>query len=95
MGHDKGMKRVQLTVHGRVQGVYYRASTEQQARALGVTGWVRNLPDGSVKAEIQGAVQDVDALTRWAHDGPAAARVDRVDVRDIDPVENDSRFEVR
>lgn len=91
----RGMKRVALTAHGRVQGVYYRASTEQQARELGLTGWVRNLPDGSVEAQLQGSERDVDALVRWAHDGPPAARVDRVDVHDIDPVEGDSRFEVR
>lgn len=88
------MRRVRLTVTGRVQGVYFRASTEQRARGLGLTGWVRNLPDGSVEVEAQGADQDVAALIDWCHEGPAYARVARVDVRDVD-VTDDRRFEVR
>lgn len=71
-----------LSITGRVQGVYYRASTVQQALALGLTGWVRNRHDGSVEALVCGAADAVQALIDWAHRGPAMARVDSVEVRD-------------
>jgi acylphosphatase len=72
--------RAHLTVRGRVQGVWYRGAMQEEARALGVTGWVENAPDGSVVAEVEGERPAVDALVAWAHHGPAGARVDRVDV---------------
>lgn len=71
-----------LRVHGRVQGVYYRASTVQQAERLGVSGWVRNRADGSVEALVQGAPDAVQALIDWAHQGPPHAQVERVEVSD-------------
>jgi len=88
------MKRVNVIVSGRVQGVYYRASTQEKAQSLNLSGWVRNLPDGNVEFEAEGSEEDVDALIMWAWSGPAAARVDHVDVRIIDPI-NDSGFEIR
>lgn len=69
-----------LRIHGRVQGVYYRASTVQQAERLGVHGWVRNRADGSVEVLVQGTPDAVQALIDWAHQGPARAQVERVDV---------------
>ncbi|TXK28572.1 acylphosphatase [Ottowia sp. GY511] len=69
-----------LRIHGRVQGVYYRASTVQQAERLGVHGWVRNRADGSVEALVQGTPDAVQALIDWAHQGPARAQVERVEV---------------
>jgi len=69
-----------LRIHGTVQGVYFRQSTVQAAQAHGVTGWVRNRHDGTVEALAVGAPGAVQALTDWAHRGPAAARVDRVEV---------------
>jgi acylphosphatase len=72
--------RAHLTVRGRVQGVWYRGAMQEEARALGVAGWVENAPDGSVVAEVEGERQAVDALVAWAHHGPAGARVNRVDV---------------
>jgi len=72
--------RAHLTVRGRVQGVWYRGAMQEEARALGIAGWVENAPDGSVVAEIEGERPAVDALVAWAHHGPAGARVDRVDV---------------
>ncbi len=74
------MKRLGLRIHGRVQGVYFRESTRQEAERLGVRGWVRNLPDGSVEAQVEGEEAAVDALVRWCHRGPPAARVDEVKV---------------
>lgn len=69
-----------LRVHGKVQAVYFRQSTVQAAQALGVAGWVRNRHDGTVEALAVGAPGAVQALIDWAHRGPAAARVDRVEV---------------
>lgn len=74
-----------LRIHGRVQGVYYRASMVEQAEQLGATGWVRNRADGSVEALVQGAPDVVDALLQWAQRGPANAQVDRVDVAEAEP----------
>jgi len=69
-----------------VQGVGYRAACARRARAAGVGGWVRNLPDGTVEAVFEGPAASVDALVTWCHDGPAYAHVDRVRVVEEDPV---------
>jgi acylphosphatase len=69
-----------LVVRGRVQGVWFRGAMQEEARRLGVVGWVRNADDGSVEAECAGARAAVEALVAWAHRGPPAARVQRVDV---------------
>jgi acylphosphatase len=74
------MTVARLVVRGRVQGVWYRGSMQQEARRLGATGWVRNREDGTVEAEVRGERAVVDALIAWAHKGPDGARVDRVDV---------------
>ncbi len=73
-------KTLRLRIHGRVQGVFFRDSMRRQAEALRVGGWVRNCEDGSVEAVVHGTAEDVDALVRWAHQGPRSARVTRVDI---------------
>ena len=73
-----------LRIHGIVQGVGYRAGFDAQARALGVTGWVRNRRDGSVEAMIRGDETTVQQLITWAQHGPAMARVERIDVVETD-----------
>lgn len=72
--------RVHLKIHGRVQGVYFRASTVQQAQKLGLTGWVGNCPDGSVETVAEGAQQKLEELIAWCRQGPTGARVISVDV---------------
>lgn len=66
-------------VSGRVQGVFFRQSTADTARRLGLDGWVRNCADGSVEGHAQGAADALEALRRWLHEGPPAARVERVE----------------
>ena len=75
----------QLRIHGRVKGVYYRASMVAEATRLGLHGWVRNRADGSVEALAQGGASAVQALVDWARRGPPQALVERVDVADAEP----------
>ena len=86
--------RRRVLVSGRVQGVWYRQTTADTARAAGVAGWVRNLPDGRVEAVFEGAAAAVDAVIAWCSEGPPNARVDSVDVVSEQPV-GATGFEVR
>lgn len=72
--------RAHLRIQGRVQGVFFRGSMGDEARRLGVNGWVRNLGDGSVEAVVEGSRGAVDRLIAWAHQGPRGARVTEVAV---------------
>lgn len=75
-------KRVHVWISGRVQGVFYRAYTQDAARTHGVTGWVRNLPDGRVEAVFEGDARAVEAMVQWCHRGSPLSRVDRVEVQE-------------
>jgi acylphosphatase len=74
-------KRVQLIVRGRITGVFFRAATQREARRLGITGWVRNRPDGNVEILAEAEEDAIREMVSWAQHGPSAARVDDVDVR--------------
>jgi acylphosphatase len=78
---------VRMQITGRVQGVGFRESMRLVAQALDVTGWVRNLGDGSVEAVVQGDEAAVDRLVAWAHNGPPGANVRFVDARLIEASE--------
>jgi acylphosphatase len=88
-------KRVHVIVSGRVQGVNFRRYTQQTAQGLGVSGWVRNLPDGSVEGCFEGEKSAVDALVAWCKEGPSFARVDRLELRDEPFCGEFSGFQVR
>lgn len=83
-----------VRVNGRVQGVFFRAWTQQQARELGVAGWVRNCGDGSVEAHLEGDEAAIKALIQRMHEGPPSAEVERVEVEDCE-AEGLSGFAVR
>jgi len=68
-------QRIHALVSGRVQGVWYRASTLQKARQLGLVGWVRNLVDGRVEFVAEGDTTRLDELVNWSQQGPSAAEV--------------------
>ncbi|MFU8856063.1 MAG: acylphosphatase [Deferrisomatales bacterium] len=72
--------RARVLVSGRVQGIFFRASTREVARRLGLRGWVRNLPDGGVEAVFEGERGLVEEAVAWCRAGPDGARVDHCDV---------------
>lgn len=77
------MPRVRAKIQGRVQGVSYRASAAHEARRLGLVGWVRNEPDGSVLLEAQGEDAPLAELLAWCREGPPGARVTAVDSQPV------------
>lgn len=82
-------------IHGRVQGVFFRDSTRRKALELGVRGWVRNRPGGTVEVMAAGEEAAVDALERWIREGgPPAARVERVEREEV-PEEDFAEFRVK
>jgi acylphosphatase len=74
------LARVHVVVWGRVQGVWFRGSTQAQARSRGVRGWVRNRLDGTVEAVLEGEEDAVRAVVEWCRRGPPGARVEEVEV---------------
>jgi len=71
--------RLHVLIEGRVQGVFFRASTRDEARARALSGWVRNRPDGRVEAVFEGDKRVVENMLAWCHKGPPYAYVDRVE----------------
>lgn len=87
------MKRVRVTVSGRVQGVFFRATCARLARDAGLGGYVRNLPDGRLQAAFEGDELAVDAMVDWCRRGPDLAQVHSVEAVPEDPV-GDTAFRV-
>lgn len=77
--------RARVVIRGRVQGVFFRVETRERARSLGLAGWVRNNPDGTVEAVFQGDRDRVDSMLVWCRRGPAAAYVEGVEVEWMEP----------
>ena len=88
------MKAFKATVSGKVQGVWFRDSTRQEAIKLKVTGWVKNIPGGTVYLEAEGEENNLKSLERWLHIGSRHSRVDRVDLQWIMPTKTYSTFTV-
>lgn len=78
---DSVQQRLHAHVYGRVQGVSFRYYTQLRARELGLTGWVRNRPDGSVEVVAEGSKRDLESLLYFLHQGPTAARVTEVEAQ--------------
>jgi acylphosphatase len=92
---SRDLVRRRVTVYGRVQGVFFRDSLRERAQADGVSGWVRNCPDGSVEAVLEGPAEAVERVVQFARTGPPRAEVESVDVRGEERLEGLSDFEVR
>jgi acylphosphatase len=86
--------RAHVVVRGRVQGVFFRAEAWDRAASLGLGGWVRNNPDGTLEAVIEGERERVQSMVEWCRRGPALAEVEHVDVAWEEP-QGDSGFAVR
>lgn len=88
-------KRAEIRIEGKVQGVFFRASAREQARARNLGGWVRNCADGTVEAVLEGPADDVEEVVEWAHQGPKSAEVQNINVQWMEPKGDVQTFEVR
>jgi acylphosphatase len=87
-------KRQTLRIAGKVQGVFFRQSAVDQARSLGLTGWVRNLPDGQVEAVAEGDSKGLAEFVRWCQKGPANARVSNVSISEAQATGEYTTFQI-
>lgn len=87
--------RKRAVISGMVQGVFFRAHTQEKARELGLVGWVKNRPDGSVEAVFEGTPGQVEAMIKWCHEGPSTARISKVTVKPEEPTGRCTGFEIR
>jgi len=87
--------RLRARVRGRVQGVFYRASCRKEARDLGLSGWVRNLSDGSVELQAQGPRHRLEKLLAWCRLGPPGARVDGLEFEWIEAIGEEDGFVIK
>jgi acylphosphatase len=88
------LKRAKVIVQGSVQGVFFRAEARDRARALGLSGWVRNVPDGTVEAVFEGEPERVSTMVEWCRRGPSGAGVENVDVDWSEP-QGEEGFSIR
>lgn len=88
------MKRAEVTVRGMVQGVLFRVETRDRARSLGLSGWVTNARDGTVRAAFEGDAERVQSMVDWCGRGPRGAQVEGVDVEWTQP-KGETGFSVR
>lgn len=87
-------KRVHVIVEGRVQGVFFRAHTRDEAKKLVLCGWVRNRADGSVEALVEGDETEVNLMLNWFKIGSPGSRVERVRITEEEPVGDNRNFEI-
>ncbi len=89
------MERKQITVIGRVQGVYFRAYTEQKATELGLKGFVRNLSNGNVFIDVEGKPEALNALLEWCNTGSPLSIVRTLEIEDIDQLAGYTEFIIK
>ncbi|MDD5452120.1 MAG: acylphosphatase [Desulfovibrionales bacterium] len=89
------MVRAHVIINGRVQGVFFRYSTQEEATRLGLKGWVKNRHDGQVEAVFEGDEPTVEKMLKWCHQGPPHAVVNKVDVNWEDYKGESDRFDIR
>jgi len=87
-------RHAEVLVVGRVQGVFYRGSTQEKANALGLVGTVQNLPDGSVRVIVEGEDQLIEQLVTWCRTGPVSAKIEHLSVRFSEPLGQFSKFTI-
>ena len=87
-------KRYHVRISGRVQGVFFRANTWKEARTLGLTGWVRNLPDGRMEALFEGEAAAAETMREWCRKGTPPARVDFLDIAEESPTGEFAEFKI-
>ena len=88
-------KRVHVTIEGRVQGVYFRAYTQEEAERLDLNGWVRNRPDGSVEAVFEGPPEEIEKMIDWCWKGSPHSSVSQVTVQEETPTGHTDGFSIR
>ena len=86
---------VHVIISGRVQGVWFRASTKQIAKKLGLKGWVRNTTDGCVEAVFEGEEHLINKMIDWCHQGPPLSKVKNVKVKNLEPTNEFDDFSIR
>lgn len=89
------MRRVHLYISGRVQGVYFRSETCDEAQRLGVKGWVRNLPDGRVETVAEGEDEAIEEFVKYCHKGPPGAVVRKVEISEENFKNEFEEFNIR
>jgi acylphosphatase len=89
------MRRVKILVSGRVQGVYFRLFTQNKAKHFSINGHTRNLPDGRVEIIAEADNMTIEKFIKWCHKGPATARVDHVEITELQADEELRSFEIR
>ena len=87
-------KSYHLKIHGHVQGVFFRQSSQEKALSLSLLGWVKNMPDGTVEAHIQGAETQCQTFISWCHQGPSSARVSHVEINATSLSDTFSTFDI-
>ncbi|MGA8058967.1 MAG: acylphosphatase [Candidatus Binataceae bacterium] len=92
---EPDLARLRMLVHGRVQGVFFRHAAAEEARSLGLRGWVKNLPSGDVEIVAEGPRRDLKILAAWANQGPRLARVTGVDEEWSDYSGKEGAFAIR
>jgi acylphosphatase len=87
--------RVHVVISGRVQGVWFRASTRDKAQQLGLTGWVKNTSEGNVEAVFEGEEKLINEMLDWCHHGPPLAQVKNVEIKKRRPSNDFDDFSIK